>query len=165
MEVTEGGWKACIRCGTLARSGVPADVRFWSHVKKGPSCWIWTGAYSSRGYGVFQATVPFKVNTVASKVAWYFTHGVWPEGKMCHHCDNPACVRPIHLFVGTQGDNMRDKVRKGRYGGKALPLAMVAEVRRLAAAGMSNREIREYLHLSKERVYRIVSGRSWACVK
>lgn len=165
MKVTEGGWKACIRCGTLARKGVPGAVRFWSHVKKGPGCWIWTGAFSARGYGVYQAIEPFRVNTCASKVAWFYATGEWPSVYMLHKCDNTACVRPDHLFPGTQKENMEDKVRKGRWGARALPIHMVTEVRRLAKEGMSNVEIAQYLHLSRERVYRITSGRCWSSLK
>lgn len=80
---------------------------FASHVHKTDTCWIWNGALH-RGYGTFGGKG-------AHRIAYEEAHGPIPPGfYVCHHCDNPPCVRPDHLFLGTQLDNMRDAVAKGR---------------------------------------------------
>ncbi|MBI5315856.1 MAG: HNH endonuclease [Nitrospirae bacterium] len=87
--------------------------RFWSKVAKGPpeDCWLWMGARLLTGYGVFS----LGGSDGAHRVAWMLTHGPIPPGRhICHHCDNPPCCNPAHLFCGTHLDNMRDRDRKGR---------------------------------------------------
>lgn len=87
--------------------------RFWSKVTKGDGCWEWHGARFKQGYGIL--TIGGK-SLLAHRVSVELSTGKpIPEGMLvCHHCDNPPCVRPDHLFVGTDGDNVRDCVQKGR---------------------------------------------------
>lgn len=89
--------------------------RFWEKVdKRGPDdCWIWKGGRNDRGYG--HIFVDYKVR-MATHVSWEFANGKdFPKGMCaCHSCDTPACVNPNHLWVGTNGDNNRDCVAKGR---------------------------------------------------
>lgn len=167
MAMTDAGYKACSRCGALARHGVPPAVRFWSHVDitDRTGCWLWTGAVSARGYGVFQATVPKKVNTCATKVAWYFTYNQWPDDRyeMCHRCDNTLCVRPDHLFLGTHLENIRDMVRKGRKVTKMTP-AMVRVARERWRAGESVRALAEDYGIEKSTMGRTLRGLVWSSV-
>lgn len=87
------------------------EERFWSRVEKGPDCWVWTGPRGQRGYG--QINVGGRTLRV-HRVSWAMHHGDPGELFVCHKCDNPPCVRPDHLFIGTHTDNMRDKISKGR---------------------------------------------------
>ena len=88
--------------------------RFWEKVDKtGNYCWIWTAGVSSNGYGVFHPTHNKHIGS--HRIAWEQTNGPIPKGLcVLHKCDNPLCVNPDHLFLGTRGDNNRDKASKGR---------------------------------------------------
>lgn len=86
--------------------------RFWSKVDKGPGCWTWTGATQNYGYG---AVTIHGLTRRAHRVSWELAHGPIPDGlHVCHRCDNPPCVNPDHLFLGTAQDNVDDKDAKGR---------------------------------------------------
>jgi hypothetical protein len=91
---------------------MPFTDRFWSKVVKTSTCWNWRAA-SVKGYG---RVVALGKARMATHAAWFLETGTWPPSDMriCHHCDNPACVRFSHLFLGSQLDNMRDAAQKGR---------------------------------------------------
>ena len=87
--------------------------RFWDKVRLGPGCWEWQAAANTKGYGNFKLNG--RVQT-ATRVVWKWLRGPDPGRLMVlHHCDNPACVNPGHLFLGTATDNARDSVDKGRH--------------------------------------------------
>lgn len=99
------------------------EDKFWSYVKKadGDGCWEWQGGmvkkteYGGRGYGAF-APKTGEI-TPAHRYAYELLIGPIPDGLLaCHKCDNPRCVRPDHIFPGTDLDNMRDMIAKGRAG-------------------------------------------------
>jgi hypothetical protein len=88
------------------------DSDFWQKVDTSGDCWTWTGGRNSFGYGL---TKHDGHGIGAHRLAWILTNGSIPANLVvCHHCDNPPCVRPEHLFLGTQQDNIRDASRKGR---------------------------------------------------
>lgn len=86
--------------------------RFWAKVKREDGCWEWTAHIDDWGYGVFRVN---RKLCKAHRVSWEWENGPIPDGSLVlHRCDNPKCVRPDHLFLGTPKDNMRDASAKGR---------------------------------------------------
>lgn len=138
---------------------VPIEIKFWRMVKKGcanvtpvgSDCWEWQG-FKRKGYG---RTWLNGKNMRAHRVAWIFANGQIPGGMViCHHCDNPSCVNPDHLFAGTNATNTADKVRKGRTYKKVTP-AMVTIIREDAR---SSRKVAADLGISHSTVVGIRSG-------
>lgn len=113
------------------------EDRFWKKVSRlavlngvrsidPEECWIWTGALMPNGYGAFYVGRNWRHSRkgtmdYAHRVSWTLKFGSIPNGKsILHSCDNRRCVNPNHLWVGTQKDNVRDMLSKGRFGGGAL---------------------------------------------
>lgn len=148
-------------------------TRFWEKVMLGPGCWEWAGAHDAAGYGVFVVDGRMRK---AHRIAWTLSVGPIPEGlKACHHCDNRQCVRPDHLFIGTQLDNIADMKRKGRARGRTLygeanPVSrytdlQVLDVRRRRLAGEGNNAIARSTGISPMQVSRICRGIAWPHLK
>lgn len=149
----------------------PAEVRFWRHVRKTDGCWEWTGSRNRDGYGTFKA-IAGAAPTRASRFMWELTFGAIPEGLLaCHHCDNPPCVRPDHLFLGTHQHNVRDMIRKGRRvipptaatrSRAKLSPATVALIRgTYSAGGISMRQLAEQYGVNKSNIVRAINGIYW----
>lgn|SRR3990167_1209066 len=93
------------------------EKRFWRNVKKTSSCWMWTSSTNDKGYGQTTITRKHKVhqNVSAHRMAYELTYGSIPGNQyVLHQCDNPPCVKPDHLYLGTAQDNINDCVRKNR---------------------------------------------------
>ena len=93
---------------------LPDSERFWSRVSRGDesSCWNWTGSVTKTGYGM--CSVRGCGWKSATHVVWLLTHGCWPSRWILHHCDNPTCVNPKHLYEGGPSENQRDAYARGR---------------------------------------------------
>src|SRR5207302_5572975 len=99
--------------------------RFWAKVEKGPDCWPWKACLRN-GYGMINAPEKY-----AHRFSYELNNGPIPKGKyVLHRCDNRACVRPEHLILGTQKENLIDMMRKGRRIRK-LTVDQVKEIRQL----------------------------------
>lgn len=140
-------------------------------------CWEWPGHRNRHGYGVLQAFGRNGKHMFAHRLIWEQYAGPIAEGMLVlHHCDNPACIRPTHLFLGTQSDNMRDCARKGRTGrnglsGEAIATHKLTEVEVREIRALHNprtmgctRLARKY-GVSSAAIKKIINGKSWAHVK
>lgn len=136
--------------------------RFWTKVQTGSplDCWEWTAAKTSTGYGVLGEWRGGKTKMLrAHRIAWFLAYGEWPSGVVCHRCDNKTCVNPLHLFVGTQRDNVRDMARKGRGHNPRLRLTPdQVEAIRADAQTMKQRDVASKHGVSQSCVSRIVNG-------
>ncbi len=144
---------------------------FWNKVKKTSNCWIWQGGISSRGYGNFGIRKNnILKNYRAHRFAYADIKGKIPIGKMiCHHCDNPLCVNPSHLFLGDARTNAIDMVKKGRAnpprgeraGNSKLEISDILKIRQMAKNGISIIAISRLFPVCRQQISRIISGLRW----
>jgi hypothetical protein len=152
---------------------------FWSRVKKDTDCWEWTGSRNRYGYGWFYDPTT-QITQLAHRQSFIMEIGNIPARMcVCHRCDNRGCVRPDHLFLGTQSDNMADCWAKGRNYLQAHPemrarfgmlnpsarlsLSEVADIRWLRAHGYSSeRAMANAFGVGASTIHHIIKGTTWA---
>lgn len=158
------------------------ESRFWSKVDTSGDCWLWLAYVDRNGYGWFR----FPGGHLAHRASWIFANGPIPAGLwVLHNCpggDNPACVRPSHLWIGTNADNVRDRVKKGRSatgdrnGARTKPESRargesnrssklkkqeVFEIRRLITVGASYRSLAAKFGVGKSTIANIWNNKAW----
>lgn len=154
----------------------PIPPRFWAKVQRPlQGCWPWLAARNKRGYGVLGRRD--RGTRLAHRIAWELTRGPIPAGlEVCHHCDNPSCVRPTHLFVGTQSDNIGDAQTKGRLvtpvngpGESARHRTLRAKdvilIRALRARGFRLQPLAERFGVRFSQISKICRGTSWKVLR
>ena|SRR3990167_364687 len=146
--------------------GKTTEQRFWEKVKKTSGCWEWLGLKVGRGYG--QISCSGKM-IITSRYSYMLHKGEVPKGlEVCHSCDNPSCVNPEHLWLGTHKDNMKDAREKGRYikenNGRAKhKLKDIPQIKAMYATGKySQRKLGEMWGVSHTNIYAIVNNKLWA---
>lgn len=153
----------------------PLAERFWAKVKKGEGCWLWQGRRNPPlGYGQLRIGPEGNQRSQAAhRIAWMLTNGPIPAGLcICHRCDNPPCVRPDHLFLGTYSDNSLDSVRKGRakqqHGESNLNAKLtqkwvtIIRERYAAEADLRINDLAQQLGVSNATISHVLRGKTWA---
>lgn len=160
--------------GPTSRSHASLRERFFRKIRKTDTCWIWVGNTRGNGYGVIQEGGRGSPSKSAHRVSYELHKGIIPEGMVVmHSCDNPSCVNPDHLSVGTYAENTQDMIRKGRKrtvsplgegNGKAkLNSDLVRYIRKRPE--LSHVALANELGLSANCIRGVRTGRTWSHVK
>ncbi len=140
------------------------EIRFWKMVTKGSACWTWTGSLGGSRYGVFKLNGKL---IKAHRASWVFSGQTIPDGmKVLHRCDNPVCVNPDHLFIGTQCDNILDMENKGRgrhpsgvdHSNAKLSATSVEFIRN---SGDSMADLARKFGVSRQAVFKVKRNITW----
>ncbi len=153
-----------------------ADKVDKSHRDNG--CWLWTGTVTNRGYGKISLGGATSGEVLAHRLSWEMANKkTVPQGMyVLHHCDNPLCVRPDHLFAGSQADNIHDMMSKGRgchpnpasgerNGNSKLIVTQVLGIRKLLASGMSASSVGKRYGVRHSTVLNIRNRVTWVSVE
>lgn len=168
--------------GRVGRIGIPRqvikkhhallEVLFWAKVDKTGDCWEWTGGKGNARHGKPYGQMCVKGKTTrAHRISWLIHNGPVPEGLcVLHKCDNPGCVNPAHLFLGTHADNMADMASKKRAvslgrPGESHPLSKLAisevlEIRKIGRSETPANLAVKY-KVSRSLIYQIRGGVGW----
>ena len=153
--------------------GTPQEAAFLSMVRKTRSCWLWLGAKNEKGYGIGRRIRGLDKRGAHQQAWMLFTKTSIPKGMcVCHRCDNPPCVNPAHLFLGTVAENAHDRWRKGRFpvDGEKNPQAKLTEegvryIRLHHQLGVVSHVIAKQVGVDSSTVRRVARGEAWWCVK
>lgn len=140
--------------------------RFWSKVEKTSSCWVWTAYKDKDGYGNLTIN---RLPNKSHRFSYELTYGAIPKGMcVCHTCDNPSCVNPKHLWLGTFKENNRDRENKNRGAdrrGEKCPTAKLGKQAILRIRSMSpyylQKEIAKAFGVSQSNISKVVNKKTW----
>lgn len=151
--------------------------RFWEKVRtgRGRSCWLWQACLNHSGYGMIRNGP--RGMSLAHRLSWAIHFGDPGSNQVLHRCDNRECVNPAHLYLGTNADNMRDKVERGRSSyprpdrqGQKHPLAKLTDrqvraIRRRARGRRGEgRDLASEFGVSRATICNILKRKSWQSV-
>lgn len=172
-----GGRYCSRKCARQAQPTVPLNERFWAKVNQTSGCWEWTGSRNPKGYGQIQRGGRGGGLVLTHRLSWEIHNGSIPDSLfVLHKCDNPACVRPDHLWIGSKAENTADMMAKGRHKtappkrllrGEDHPNArltndIVSAIRERCASGeLSQSEAGRVYGLTSGSVNRIVKRLRW----
>ena len=133
----------------------PILPRLYGNVKLVNDCWEFLGYRDKAGYGIIRYG---RKQLHASRVSYELANGPFSENLLvCHKCDNPPCINPEHLFLGTHKDNMLDSLRKGRQPSK-LSMLQVLEIRKIAPSGRELQLMAEQFNVSNSTIYNVLNS-------
>jgi len=141
--------KSCANNNSGEKRKRPLIERFWKNVSKpegvgGGQCWAWIGPTDQNGYGNIDLDGAKNGRIKVHRLSWEISKGPIPKGKVVMHiCDNPNCVNPAHLRIGTQKDNIRDRSSKGRINPNSFLNLRPGKAGVVGAGPLSRREIGE----------------------
>ncbi len=150
-----------------ARHKKPLLERFYEKVNKTNTCWLWTGArIEGMGYGILRRGTRNEGTILAHRLSWELSYGFIPKKmQVCHKCDNPICINPDHLFLGTQYDNIQDMISKSRdntNGRRKLSQHNIDNIRGKYLTGhYSLRSLAEIYGVGHKQIHRIVTFENW----
>lgn len=145
-----------------------AVARFWRNVYKTDTCWLWIGPKMVSGHGKFR---PERTTYTAHRFSWHLHYGPIPEHLcVCHNCpgkDNPSCVNPEHLWLGTRSENISDGVKKGQFRrGESchtskLSENIIPEIRKQAQCGMRYTDLAKLYKVRPSTIRSVTLGLTW----
>jgi hypothetical protein len=171
----------CLRRELISRPRRDLAERFWEKVNKngplhpvlGTRCWEWMGSKGKKQrygmLGIGRHVDGRQRNVKAHRLGWFLATGKWPTKNLCHKCDNEPCVRQDHLFEGSQSDNMKDALAKGRLTPPVAPsrklnAEKIVEIRRRAAAGETQIDLGIKFGVQQAAISKIVLRKAWRCI-
>lgn len=161
--------KTCLHCGSAFAASSGSEkfctnkCMFSASVEKSAGCWTWRGVVDREGYGVMR--LKGRSRAKAHRFSYELAHGPIPAGAMVRHfCDNPSCVNPEHLLIGSAKDNKRDCMERGRHlrGERHHKAKLTADdVRAIRLSGERGAQIAARYGVTKENVYAIQKRKIW----
>ena len=165
--------RACMHCGGSymgfnGKGYCSRKCLFLANVEQSEGCWTWKGYKRPGGYGEAYIGREPRERILAHRLAYEVMIGPPGDRLVCHHCDNPPCCNPAHLFLGTMQDNMADRNAKGRQarGERNGPAKLTAEqVLSIRADARGCRKLAKAYGMSIGAIVSIRSGKSWKHLK